>query len=189
VDCADTLACDLLVVSAQAATPSIENVLLSHLTSTDARLEAQIDTEGLETTYQFKLWASPCGPECELIQNIPLPSGTLLGSFVDQSVSLDLGSAGVKLTPGGGYGYSLTATSSAGSVQGKWQSFKAPEEKADPLKGATSNGGGSDSEPGSQTAGPDSQTSGSDSQTSTPRGHSHRSIPRRSSPRPVVKRW
>ena len=62
--------------------PVIESVSLSHLTSTDATLEAQIDTEGLGTTYH-----STCGPHaaheaCEYLANIPLPSGSLLGSFV-----------------------------------------------------------------------------------------------------------
>ena len=33
----------------------IESVLLSDLTSTDATLEARIDTEGLSTLYQFEL--------------------------------------------------------------------------------------------------------------------------------------
>jgi hypothetical protein len=113
--------------------PSIEGDSISHLTPTDATLEAQIDTEGLETTYQFKLWSSPCshqGSGCELIIDVPLPSGKLLGSFVDQSVSLDLGSAGVTLTPGGEYGYSVTASNAAGSVEGPWHQFEAPLDSA-----------------------------------------------------------
>ncbi len=135
--------------------PSIESVSLSRLTSSDATLEAQIDTEGLETTYQFEMWASPCGTKCELIENVTLPSGKLLGSFVAQSVSLDLDSAGVTLTPGGEYGYSLTATSSAGSVEAKWQIFTAPENVVVPLKKTNpTEGGGSGSGSGSQTPGP-----------------------------------
>lgn len=109
--------------------PSIESESLSHLTSTDATLEAEINTEGLETTYQFKMWESPCshrGSGCELIMNVPLPSGKLLGSFVSQSVSLDLNGAGVTLTPGGEYGYSVTATNAAGSVEGSWHQFEPP---------------------------------------------------------------
>jgi hypothetical protein len=113
--------------------PSIEGESLSNLTPTDATLEAQINTEGLETTYQFKMWASPCshrGSGCESIMNVPLPSGSLLGSFVDQSVSLDLSSAGVTLTPGGEYGYSVTATNAAGSVEGPWHQFEPPLDSA-----------------------------------------------------------
>ena len=70
--------------------PVIESVSLSRLTSTDATLEAQIDTEGLGTTYAFHMWSSCAHEACEYLANIPLPSGSLLGSFVPQSVSLDL---------------------------------------------------------------------------------------------------
>lgn len=112
--------------------PAIDSESVSDITATDATLEAQIDTEGLETNYQFKMWASPCAPDCELIEDVPLPSGKLLGSFVGQSVSLDLNSAGVTLTPGGEYGYSVSVTSAAGSVEGKWQKFTAPKDVAVP---------------------------------------------------------
>ena len=113
--------------------PLIESESVSHITPTDATLETQINTEGFETTYQFKMWASPCshrGSGCELIVNVPLPSGKLLGSFVGQSVSLDLNSAGVTLTPGGEYGYSVTATNAAGSVEGTWHQFEPPPPNA-----------------------------------------------------------
>lgn len=135
--------------------PSIEGVSLSNLTPTDATLEAQIDTEGLETTYQFEMWASPCGPKCELLEDVSLPSGKLLGSFGVQSVSLDLNSVGVTLTPGGEYGYSVSATSAAGSTEATWQTFTAPGDVIVPLKSTTSIGGGAGSAgSGSQTSGP-----------------------------------
>lgn len=111
--------------------PVIESVSLSHLTSTDATLEATIDTEGLSTSYEFQMWSSPCskhGSGCELLIDVPLPSGLLLGSFVDQSVSLDLNSAGVTLGDGE-YGYSVRAISSGGETEGQWQTFEAPTER------------------------------------------------------------
>jgi hypothetical protein len=114
--------------------PAIDSTSVSHLTPTDATLEAQIDTEGLPATYQFDLWSSPCsqhGSGCELIREIHLPSGLLLGSFLDQSVSLDLNGVGVTLGEGE-YGYSVTATSTAGSTQGPWQIFEAPPGVIDP---------------------------------------------------------
>jgi hypothetical protein len=120
--------------------PVIESVSISHLTPTDATLEAQIDTEGLPATYQFDLWSSPCskhGDGCELILSIPLPSGLLLGSFVGQTVSLDLNSAGVTLG-GGEYGYSVTATSTVGSTHGPWREFEAPSGAIDPPSPAAS---------------------------------------------------
>ena len=121
--------------------PSIVSESVSHVTERDATLEAQIDTEGLATSYQFHLW-SICGGkgECQIVINYPLPSGNLLGSFVDQSVSLDLNTAGVTLQPGGQYFYSVTATSAggtAGTPEGG-RSFITPEAVVQPLGTTTS---------------------------------------------------
>jgi len=123
--------------------PVIESESLSHLTSTDATLEAQINTEGLETTYNFYLQEAPICfkaiPPCERPQYEPitLPAGKLLGSFVGQSVSVELNSAGVSLSPGEHYEYWVTATSAAGTTTGYAQEFIAPEEKAQPLNTTT----------------------------------------------------
>ncbi len=117
-----------------ATAPVVDSLSYSHLTPSDATLEAQIDTEGLPTTYQFTLWSSPCsshGAGCEVLIDIPLPSGRLLGSFVDQSVSLDLNSAGVTLK-GGEYGYSLTASNAVGSTVGAGGTFEPPTGVLDP---------------------------------------------------------
>jgi hypothetical protein len=132
--------------------PVIDSVSVSHLTPTDATLEAQIETGGLSTTYDFQLWSSPCshhGSGCELIMTIPLPSGQLLGSFVAQSVSLDLNSVGVTLQ-GGEYGYSVTAANADGSTSGRWQTFEAPAGVIDPPSPVASPqaGGGQPAAPG-----------------------------------------
>ena len=138
--------------------PAVESESLSHLTSTDATLEAQINTEGLETTYDFYLQEAPlcfkAVPPCERPQHEPiaLPAGKLLGSFVGQSVSADLNSAGVNLSPGEHYEYWVTATSAAGITTGHAQEFTAPEEKAQPLNTTTpfetnGNNQGTSSEP------------------------------------------
>jgi hypothetical protein len=108
--------------------PVIDSVSLSHLTPTDATLEAMIDTEGLPTTYEFQMWSSPCskhGSGCEILIAVPLPAGSLLGSFVPQSVSLDLNSAGVTLGEGE-YGFSVIATSEAGTTSAGGGVFEAP---------------------------------------------------------------
>ncbi len=110
--------------------PVIESVSLSNLTATDATLEAKIDTEGQSTSYEFQLWSSPCshhGDGCELLIDIPLPTGLLLGSFVPQTVSLDLNSVGVKLE-GGEYGFSLAAANKEGSTIKSGGVFEPPEE-------------------------------------------------------------
>jgi hypothetical protein len=131
--------------------PVIDSVSISHLTSSDATLEAQINTEGLSTSYQFQL-SSICGGKgaCLAVINYPLPSGLLLGSFVDQSVSLDLNTAGVTLQPGGTYSYSVSATNAAGTTEGPpGQSFTTPEDAVVPLSTTTSPQSGADQPAGS----------------------------------------
>jgi hypothetical protein len=144
--------------------PVINSVSVSHLTATDATLEAQLNTEGLETSYQFRLWSPECKPpaQCIGIINYPLPSGTLLGSFVDQSVSIDLNSAGVTLKPGY-YEYSLTATSTGGTTTTYGGSFEPPEEVVQPLNttaSSTTTSGNSQPGASSTSTGPGVSTSG-----------------------------
>jgi hypothetical protein len=111
--------------------PAIESVSLTHLTATDATLEARIDTNDLSTSYEFQLWSSPCshhGAGCELLIDVPLPAGLLLGSLVPQTVSLDLNSAGVVLGKGE-YGFGVTARNKAGETSASGGEFEAPEEQ------------------------------------------------------------
>lgn len=106
------------------AVPLIESESVSHITATDATLEAQINTEGLMTSYEFHLVGTFCQWPCESpVWSYPLPSGKLLGSFVGQSVSLDLNSAGVRLGDQPLYEYWITATNAAGTAEGQPQSF------------------------------------------------------------------
>jgi hypothetical protein len=126
--------------------PVIDSVSISHLTSTDATLEAQVNTEGLETSYEFRLTYTRCR-ECEdIVYRIPLPSGLLLGSFETQSVSLDLNSARVTLKPGF-YEYSLSATSTGGSTEARWQAFEPPEDMLQAVTTTTSPGSQLTTEP------------------------------------------
>jgi hypothetical protein len=115
--------------------PVIESVSVSNLTPTDGTLEAKIDTEGLTTLYSFQMWSSPCskkGVGCELMQGVPLPCcGVLFGSFVGQSVSLDLKSAGVTLGSGE-YGFSVTAINQEGSTEASGGVFEVPPGVTDP---------------------------------------------------------
>jgi hypothetical protein len=114
-----------------AKAPVIESVKVSHLTRTDATLEATIDTEGLETEYAFHMISSPCskkGAGCELIIPIKLPfGGKLFGSFEPQTVSLELNSAGVELGEGE-YVFGVTASSEGGETTASGGMFEAPEE-------------------------------------------------------------
>jgi len=146
--------------TAAGAQPTIVSESVSNITPTDATLEAQINSEGLETTYQFRLESGCLWPRaCEPNPVYPMPSGTLLGSFVNQSISLDLNSAGVTLAPGVEYAYSVTATNAAGSVTSHEQRFTTPSPIAQPLgtAGPSTTSGGN--QPGtSSTAGGSSST-------------------------------
>jgi hypothetical protein len=141
--------------------PAIESESVSHLMPTDATLEAQIDTEGFETTYNFYLQEAPLcldfGCEVPEYEPIALPAGKLLGSFVDQSVSVDLNSAGVTLRPGADYRYWVTATSATGPTRGQTQRFIAPEDEAQPLNTTPPPGSHSINGP-AQNAGPGTAT-------------------------------
>jgi hypothetical protein len=115
--------------------PTIESESVSNVTEHDATLQAQINTESLETSYQFHLWAI-CGGKgaCLVVINYPLPSGNLLGSFVGQSVSLDLNTTGVTLQSGGTYFYSVAV----GTTESPTQRFTTPENTVQPLSTTTS---------------------------------------------------
>ena len=142
-----------------ASPPVIEHESISHLTSTDATLEAQIDTEGQETSYTFYLQEVPYAcleaePPCMAPEPAPvaLPAGNLLGSFVAQSVSADLNSAGITLHPGERYRYWVTATSTGGETRGEVQRFIAPEDGVQPLtSGVSTDSTSSNSGSGPQT--------------------------------------
>ena len=132
-------------VTLQGPPPVIESVSLSHLTATDATLEAKIDTEGQATNYQFYMWSSCAHEACEYMRPIPLPPGRLLPSFVAQSVSLDLNSVGVTLRSGEEYGWGVTATSEGGEhASANGGVFEPPEGVFEPLgsKDSPTSGGG-----------------------------------------------
>jgi hypothetical protein len=142
-----------------ASPPVIEHESISHLTSTDATLEAQIDTEGQETSYTFYLQEVPYAcleakPPCLPPEPAPvaLPAGNLLGSFVAQSISADLNSAGITLHPGERYRYWVTSTSTGGETRGEVQRFMVPEDGVQPLnRGVSADNTSSNSGSGFQT--------------------------------------
>jgi hypothetical protein len=80
----------------------------------------------------------------------------LLGSFVDQSVSLDLNSVGVTLNDGAEYGWGITATSAAGHTSVSGGVFEPPPSSViEPLSTTTSPLSGA-----GQPAGSDTNSSG-----------------------------
>ena len=108
-----------------AASPSIEDLTVSHVTEHDATLEAQIDPSGLETTYAFHMTSYAC-PDggCAAIDDWVLPGGSIPAGTGDQTVSLDLNGAGVMLKPGTSYKYAVTASNAVGEAPagGEWES-------------------------------------------------------------------
>jgi hypothetical protein len=140
------------ITPATGKAPSIESVSASHLTSTDATLEAQLNTEGLETSYQFRLESGCLWPQaCPEITVYTLPSGKLLGSFVAQSISLDLNTAGVTLMPGTEYAYRFIAQNGAGKGESGEHRFTTSEEMVQPLNTTTPSGTNGDNQGTSST--------------------------------------
>jgi hypothetical protein len=147
--------------------PVVDSESISPVTAGDATLQAGIDSEGLSTLYQFHLVMQPLAcdaiPAC-LGQTYSLPSGLLLGSFLEQSVSLDLNSTGVRLQVGREYAYWVSAISTAGTTEGAHQMFRVPSEEAEPLSTTTlAPSGGSQPAGGGQLTG-----SGGGSSSSAP---------------------
>lgn len=146
--------------------PVIDSVSVSHLTPTDATLEGQINSEGLSTMYEFRMTYTRCRECMSPTYNIPLPSGLLLGSFQDQSVSVDLNSVGVTLKPGF-YEYSLSATSTGGSTEAHGGTFEPPPGVLDPPGPGASPLSGTGQPAGSTNASSGDQPAGSGGSSST----------------------
>jgi hypothetical protein len=153
-------------------TPMIDSESASHVTATDTTLEAKINPENLKrgALYQFQLvgntneylpvfvcptgWAhsSIClGLDTEVEG---LPTGVTHAGQEIQVVSLDLGSAGVRLRPGTTYHYRVIAATSVLTedttdwegpiVEGSDQTFTVP------LEGHNSPSGQAEQEPKSE---------------------------------------
>ncbi|HEY7934875.1 MAG TPA: hypothetical protein VID48_13735 [Solirubrobacteraceae bacterium] len=96
--------------------PSIDSESVSKVTESDATLQAQVDPDGLETTYRFLL-LKPCFPAiCDAIAVTELPAARLSSSSGDRTVSVDLNSAGVTLQPDTYYEFEVIASNAAGNA-------------------------------------------------------------------------
>ena len=152
--------------------PVIDSVSLSHLTPTDATLEATIDTEGPSTIYQFKLWINlcPCSGMHRLERH-PAPERVVARLVRRADVNVDLNAVGVSLARGV-YEYALRiATNAAGHVQTEWRTLKSHPKRARPAAPRRL-------DPLRRSASPMAPNSGDQPAGSggAPRPHRHRSV-------------
>jgi alpha-tubulin suppressor-like RCC1 family protein len=135
--------------------PVVAGETASNVTEHDATLEAKINPEGQAVRYQFQVVANPSEfatemlcpttPSSELCLKSPitagaLPIGLIEGGSEDQSVSLDLASAGMALQPDTTYHYRVLTTKSVQSedtvqwegqpVYGANQTFTTPSSSS-----------------------------------------------------------
>jgi hypothetical protein len=135
------------------APPSIDSESASSITEHDATLEAQIQTNGRYTGYEFQLYTINNG-EYNFTQNCPFnilgyewceeyvlipPPGLhesqpkyIPAGYGAQPVSLDLASIGATLEPGGTYHYRLLAANTHEIVHGPVQVFTTPSQSTSP---------------------------------------------------------
>jgi hypothetical protein len=139
---------------ASSSAPVIESESASSITSTDATLGAQIDTDNLFTAYEFEIDTNasynytkadcplpvPGYAQCESITvGEPLPAGLVepWPEFIPpgsgtESVSLDLASIGTTLRPVTTYHYRVIASNGGQIVEGPDQTFTTT-----PVEGST----------------------------------------------------
>jgi hypothetical protein len=111
-----------------AGAPSIESEAASQITPTGATLEAQIDPNGLETEYRFRVTADPCQANpnnCDIEPDPlypPTPRVIAAGSGA-QPASVRLNDAGLTLEPGREYHFAVVAKNTEGTVAGPDRTF------------------------------------------------------------------
>jgi hypothetical protein len=112
-----TALCLVLCASALAAVPLIPKTGFSHVGTTSARLEAEIDPQGKTTKYRFEYGLSPCSGSCE---SVPVPEGKI-PAVVIGSGDLKANSATIEnvVTTAGAFGVNdlITGTGIPGATK------------------------------------------------------------------------
>ena len=99
----------------------------------DATVEAQINPEGLETTYELFMPEDPCNVPMECIRvHVVLAQGSIPATATDESISLDLASKHVSMEAGEQYGFVIIAKNSAGTVERHYSFRTLPKNAAAP---------------------------------------------------------
>jgi hypothetical protein len=112
--------------------PTILGESAANVTRSDATLKAVINGQGLETTYDFQIAKAPaCLPArapampCARVETGDLAQAKIPAGLDEQSVSLDLSSAGMSLEPGATYHFRVVASNAAGGSEGPGTTFTA----------------------------------------------------------------
>jgi len=131
---------DFKTLSANTGTPSIVSESATSITEHNATLEALINPQGLETTYEFWLAYADCqhtppgGVQCESISQERVGLGQIAAGDSGETVRVDLSN----LQPNYSYSYWVTAISSAGETDGHHQTFRVLPEKRAPSSTSSS---------------------------------------------------
>ncbi len=125
------------------AEPTVEDESVSHVTATNAVVEAVINPGDLETEYQFRVIGAPCMAiplTCEVPSDPLFPStpGVIPASSSGQPVAVNLSDAGLILEPGATYHYAVIATNNDGTKSGPDQTFTTPNAPVIANESATS---------------------------------------------------
>ena len=94
--------------------PAVDGLSSANLTATTADLEAQVNPNGLDTTYRFEY-----GPTLSYGQSIPIPDGAIGASNSDQAIEVHLEG----LIPKTVYHYRLVAANEDGTTTTGDQTF------------------------------------------------------------------
>ena len=121
-----------LPASAQASSsPVIESLSASNITQDNATVEAQVNPEGLETTFELFMPEDPCNVPMECIRvHVVLAQGSIPATAADESISIDLASKHVSMEAGEQYGFVIIAKNSAGTVEGHYSFRTLPKNTA-----------------------------------------------------------
>jgi hypothetical protein len=116
--------------AASAASPSIESLSASNVTQDNATVEAQVNPQGLETTYELFMPKDPCNVPEECIRvHVVLAQGSIPATATDESIGVDLASKHVSMEAGEQYGFAIIAKNSAGTVEEHF-TFRTPSKNA-----------------------------------------------------------
>ncbi|MGD0451985.1 MAG: hypothetical protein ABSB69_00170 [Solirubrobacteraceae bacterium] len=120
-----------LPASALAATsPSVESLSASNVTQDNATVEARVNPQGLETTYELFMPEDPCNVPDECIRvHVVLAQGSIPATAPDESIGVNLASKDVSMEAGEQYGVAIIAKNSAGTVEEHF-TFRTPSKDA-----------------------------------------------------------